>query len=101
MARARDSENGFEEVSEAWRHSAAKISADLARTMKDAREAAEELSTAIRHSAGTVADSAVASTLETTHAVQKSFQRHPVAWVAGAAGVGALIGLLLASTHRR
>ena len=101
MARARDQDNRLEEVSEAWRHSASKISADLARTMRDAREAAEELSRALRHSAEGVADSAVATSRETAHAVQKSFQRHPVAWVAGAAGVGALIGLLLASTHRR
>lgn len=101
MARARDQENGFEEVSEALRHSASKISADLARTMRDAREAAEELSQALRHSAEGVAHSAVESTRETAHAVQKSFHRHPVAWVAGAAGVGALIGLLLASSRHR
>jgi ElaB/YqjD/DUF883 family membrane-anchored ribosome-binding protein len=100
MARARDQENGFGEVAEAWRHSAQKISADLARTIRDAREAAEQLSDAVRHSAEGVSETAMLTTRQSADAVQTSVRRHPIAWLAGAAGVGALIGLVLASSRR-
>lgn len=100
MAQSRDLENGFNEVGEAWRHSAAKISADLARTAHDAREAAAELTQAIRHSADDVADAAAVRTRQSARALRASVREHPLTWIAGTAGVGALIGLLL-TTRRR
>jgi ElaB/YqjD/DUF883 family membrane-anchored ribosome-binding protein len=100
MARTSE-ENGFSEVSEAWRHSAQKISADLNRTARDAREAAQELSEAVRHSAEGIAESAATRTRETVDTVQTNVRRLPVDWLAGAAGIGTLIGLVLASGSRR
>jgi ElaB/YqjD/DUF883 family membrane-anchored ribosome-binding protein len=93
-------DNGTGEVSEAVRHAAAKLSNDLSRTARDAREAAEELSEALRHSASGVADKARARASAATHNVQEGVRTHPIAWLGAAAGAGALLSLLLASRSR-
>ncbi len=99
MASSNHAERGGE-VQEAMRHAAERLSSDLSRTARDAREAAEELGRALRHSAGDVADHARQSATEATHTVQQSVRKHPIAWIGGAAGVGALVGMLLSQGRR-
>ena len=88
---------GNREVAEAMRHASAKLSQDLARTAQDAQEAAAELANAVRNSASDFGEETVTRARATTRAVQRGMREHPIAWGAAAIGVGALIGLLMAS----
>jgi ElaB/YqjD/DUF883 family membrane-anchored ribosome-binding protein len=93
-AQARGGDRG--EINEAMRHATAKLSQDLARTAEDARSAAAELATAIGRWATDFGGEALSST---RRAVEARVRRHPITWVAAAAGLGALAGLLLARRH--
>jgi ElaB/YqjD/DUF883 family membrane-anchored ribosome-binding protein len=92
------------EVSDTVRHAATKLSDDLARTARDAREAADQLGAALRHSASTVAsnvaDKARARASETTRDMQEGVREHPIAWLGAAVGAGALLTLLLTGRSR-
>lgn len=104
MARAETGNRG--EVAEAVRHATAKLSQDLSRTARDAQAAAAEFATAVQHEAADLGERTIEFSEETvkrargaTKAVQQNVREHPIAWVAGAAGVGALVALLLARRH--
>lgn len=98
MAQAQSGNGG--EVAEAVRHAAAKLSEDLSRTARDTRSAAEELAAALRHSAADLGEEAVQRARFASKVTQESVREHPVTWVAAAAGVGLLVGFLLASSRR-
>jgi ElaB/YqjD/DUF883 family membrane-anchored ribosome-binding protein len=89
------------EVSEAMRQAATKLSSDLSRTARDAREAAEELGDALRHSAKDVAEKAQAQASETARGVRRGVREHPIAWLGAAAGAGALLSLLMSANRSR
>jgi ElaB/YqjD/DUF883 family membrane-anchored ribosome-binding protein len=95
MGKSIQTNGASDEVNQAMRHAATKLSDDLARTARDAREAAEELGSALRHSASDVADKAKARATETTRGLRRGVRQHPIAWLGAAAGVGALAGLLM------
>lgn len=88
-----------EEISEAVRHAAAKLSQDLARTAQDAQDAAAEFATAVGHSAqdfgGQAMTQAMTQARGATRTIQENMRAHPIAWGSAALGAGALIGLLL------
>jgi ElaB/YqjD/DUF883 family membrane-anchored ribosome-binding protein len=92
--------NGDGEISEAMRHAATKLSNDLARTARDARDAADDLTEAVRHSAKDATDKARARATEMTGAMQSGVREHPMVWLGAAAGAGALISLLVAMRAR-
>lgn len=87
------------EVAEVLRDAAATLGADLTRTARDTQEAARDLASAVRHNATAFGEDAADRMRTTTRAVRKEVRTHPVAWAAGAAGVGFLLGSLL--TKRR
>jgi ElaB/YqjD/DUF883 family membrane-anchored ribosome-binding protein len=89
------------EVAEAWRRSTTKLSADLERTARDAREAAAELSDALRRSAAGVADTAAEHVRDGAATVRQEVKQRPLVWLAAAAGAGAVIGMLLANSRGR
>lgn len=99
MGSGNRSESGHE-VQEAMRHAAERLGADLSRTARDAREAAEELGSALRRSGGAAAERARDTAVEATSTVRRSVANHPMAWLGGAAGLGALVGLLLSHRSR-
>jgi ElaB/YqjD/DUF883 family membrane-anchored ribosome-binding protein len=84
-----------EEISEAVRHAAAKLSQDLARTAQDAQDAAAEFATAVGHSAQDFGGQAMTQARGATRTIQENMRAHPIAWGSAALGAGALIGLLL------
>ena len=84
------------EVSEAVRHATAKLSQDLARTAQDAQAAASEFAAAVQHTVADLGEDAARQAVGAKHAVEARIRRHPITWVAAAAGAGALLGVILA-----
>lgn len=95
MAQAQSGNRG--EVADAVRHAATTLSEDLSRTARDTQAAAAELAAALRHSATGMSEEAVMRARAATRATQDSVREHPITWTAAAAGVGMLVGFLLAS----
>jgi ElaB/YqjD/DUF883 family membrane-anchored ribosome-binding protein len=89
------------EVSDAMREAATKLSNDLARTARDAREAADDLGEALRHSAEDVADKARSNARIANRDFRRGVRDHPVAWLGAAAGAGALLSLLMVAGRSR
>lgn len=84
------------DVSDALRDAASKLGSDMSRTARDAREAAEELSDALRNSAEEAAETAKRGAIGVRRDIRKELREHPAAWLSAAAGIGILIGALVA-----
>ncbi len=101
MGKATHANGESNEVSEAVRQAATKLSGDLSRTARDAREAAEDLGQALRHSAKDVASKARTQAESTHRGLRRGMRERPVAWLGAAAGVGALLSLLMTANRSR
>lgn len=78
------------EVGEALRHAAARLGQDLSRTAHDAREAAKHLVIAMGRATG---EAALERTERASQALGASVRRNPALWLAGAAGLGAVVAI--------